>query len=413
MTVRAERQPTSQEPSEAQTAPNSTVLATACTSCGSTKLRSVVEVPNVPAFCNVLVNSAIAAKSVRRGDIQLVYCEECTYLFNAAFDASVLAYSPEYANSLSCSPSFGSFLQEMSVRLVDKHGLNEKTVLELGSGDGDFLKRLSTIGHNRGFGFDPSYSGPGHVDDGNGVTFEASYYTPADSVNPDLVCSRHVLEHVEEPLEFMRLLATAADKPDSGVYVEVPNANYMLEKPAVWDLIYEHPGYFTDRSLVSVTERAGLQVTEVRPTFSDQFLYVDALNSNSASGSFLDQTTDAATLGKLASDFRGVVEKTVARWTDEIRQLADDGKRVVTWGAGSKGVTFLNLVDSSSIEYIVDINPEKHGRYVPGSGQSAVGPEMLVDYQPDLILLMNGAYETEVNDLVQGLNVNARVKVVD
>lgn len=387
--------------------------AQACAACGSSKLRSVVNVPRVPAFCNVLLDSAKAAESVQRGDIELVYCEECSFLFNGVFDANVLAYSPDYANSLSCSPSFGSFLQEASERLVETHDLNGKTVLELGCGDGDFLTRLCTIGNNRGYGFDPSYFGPPNVDAGKGVKFEARYYNDEDSVQPDLVCSRHVLEHVEEPFKFMQLLAEAANANGGKLYVEVPNATYMLEKPAIWDLIYEHPGYFTDRALVAVAEKAGLRVTDVRSTFLDQFLYIDADSSGQSDISHLGKTTGMNRLNQLVTGFRDEFDSTVKRWTDEVRRLAADGKRVVTWGAGSKGVTFLNLVDSSSIEHIVDINPGKHGRFVPGSGQSVVGPDALVEYQPDLVLLMNGAYEKEVKELISNLNVNAAVKVVD
>ncbi len=386
--------------------------AEACTACGSSNLRFVVEVPNIPAFCNVLLDNIDAAKAVRRGDLRLVYCEECSFLFNAVFDADVLAYSPEYANSLSCSPSFGSFLQEMAERIVRKHDLNEKTVLELGCGDGDFLTRLCTIGDNRGFGFDPSYFGPPVVQAGLGVEFEGRYYTTDEKVRPDLVCSRHVLEHVEEPLEFVRLLADAA-AGKAALYIEVPNATYMLEKPAIWDLIYEHPGYFTDRALVMVAEKAGLTVTESSTTFQDQFLYIDAQASGSTGDSHLEQTTSLDRLSELVSSFSDEVEQAVSRWTDKVRQLAAEGKRVVTWGAGSKGVTFLNLVDSSSIDYIVDINPMKNGRYVPGTGQQVVGPNALIEYQPDLVLLMNGVYQREVEDHVRSLGVEAAVEVVD
>ncbi len=383
-----------------------------CPACPTSKVRPIVSVPQVPAFCNVLLDNVEAAKTVKMGDIELTYCEDCSFVFNRIFDPEVLAYSPDYANSLSCSPSFGSFLQETSERLVETHDLYGKTVLELGCGDGDFVTRLCKIGNNRGFGFDPSYFGPESVDVGQGATFKAGFYGPEDAVNPDLVCSRHVLEHVEDPLEFMKLLAGAAAPSNGHLYVEVPNATYMLEKPAIWDLIYEHPGYFTDRALVVVAEAAGLNVSAAEATFHDQFLYIDA-QATGSDESYLDQTTSLETLDRLVSGFKDQVESTLERWNTEIQRLASAGKRVVTWGAGSKGVTFLNLVDSRSIDHIVDINPAKHGRFVPGSGQSVIGAEALVDYRPDLVLLMNGAYENEVNEMVRQLGVNARVQVVD
>ena len=67
------------------------------------------------------------------------------------------------------------------------------------------------------------------------------------------------------------------------------------------------------------------------------------------------------------------------------------------WGAGSKGVTFLNMIDSRyQIEYVIDINPRKHGKYIPGTGQKIVSPEFLREYIPDIVIVMNLIYENEI-----------------
>ena len=59
------------------------------------------------------------------------------------------------------------------------------------------------------------------------------------------------------------------------------------------------------------------------------------------------------------------------------------GIKPVVWGAGSKGVTFLNVLKSDgAIDYLVDINPYKQGLYVPGTGQQVVSPDMLAEIWP-------------------------------
>src|ERR1700720_3953800 len=80
----------------------------------------------------------------------------------------------------------------------------------------------------------------------------------------------------------------------------------------------------------------------------------------------------------------------VASWQDRLEQLKDKGKRVVAWGAGAKSTTFLNIVDpaGSIILHVVDINPRKTGRFVPGSGQEIVEPNSLRELHPDVIILM-------------------------
>jgi len=71
------------------------------------------------------------------------------------------------------------------------------------------------------------------------------------------------------------------------------------------------------------------------------------------------------------------------------------------WGAGSKGVSFVNLLEESRyVECLVDINPRKQGSYVPGTGHRVVAPQFLQEYQPDVVVLMNPVYLDEVRRLL-------------
>jgi hypothetical protein len=90
---------------------------------------------------------------------------------------------------------------------------------------------------------------------------------------------------------------------------------------------------------------------------------------------------------------------------DQVKQLLDNGKRVVMWGAGARGVTILNVLKDPRIEYAVDINPRKQGKYVPGTGQKIVDPKFLLDFKPDYIILANPAYENEIKQIVCNLEI--------
>jgi len=80
--------------------------------------------------------------------------------------------------------------------------------------------------------------------------------------------------------------------------------------------------------------------------------------------------------------------------------------RAVLWGAGAKGVTFLNMMGArEGVEYAVDVNPRKAGKYVAGTGQRIVEPEFLRSYRPDCVILANPIYEREVRGTLQGLGV--------
>ncbi len=83
------------------------------------------------------------------------------------------------------------------------------------------------------------------------------------------------------------------------------------------------------------------------------------------------------------------------------------------WGAGSKGVTFLNVVPAAAgIHAVVDLNPRKTGRHIPGTGHAIVAPESLRADRVDVVLVMNPLYEDEIRRQVGNLGIGAEFAVV-
>ena len=76
------------------------------------------------------------------------------------------------------------------------------------------------------------------------------------------------------------------------------------------------------------------------------------------------------------------------------------------WGAGARGVTLLNILNDSRIQYAVDINPNKQGKYVPGTGQKIVEPKSLLKLKPDYIILANPTYQNEINQIIRNLEMD-------
>ena len=86
------------------------------------------------------------------------------------------------------------------------------------------------------------------------------------------------------------------------------------------------------------------------------------------------------------------------------------GKRVVIWGAGSKGVSFLTTLGlSDEIACAVDVNPHLSGMFIPGSGHEIVEPARLSNYEPDIVIVMNPIYRHEIEAQLAGLGMQPRV----
>jgi FlaA1/EpsC-like NDP-sugar epimerase len=95
-------------------------------------------------------------------------------------------------------------------------------------------------------------------------------------------------------------------------------------------------------------------------------------------------------------------------WNARLATFSQAGEKVVVWGAGSKGIMFLNtLQNQHQIEYVVDINPRKQGKYITGTGQKIVPPEFLQTYQPSLVIVMNSIYIQEIQRTAREFGVSA------
>ena len=110
------------------------------------------------------------------------------------------------------------------------------------------------------------------------------------------------------------------------------------------------------------------------------------------------------------TNFSTLHARSVADWSRRLGEWKDRGERVVLWGSGGKGVNFLNSVNSSEvIAQVVDINPDRQGKFVPGSGQKIVPPLTLQDDPPDIVILTNPIYKEEVQRQMKELGVDCEL----
>ncbi|MGI9179352.1 MAG: class I SAM-dependent methyltransferase [Longimicrobiaceae bacterium] len=356
---------------------------------------------------NLVMRDVEAARNIVRGDLDLVVCAVCGFVSNRAFDLGKLSYGEAYDNTQDHSPAFGEHVEALLHRLLHEKGVQQCRIVEVGCGKGLFLRRLVKEGEgNRGYGFDPSYLGPLRDLDGR-LTFEKRYYGEEGTEVPaDVVVCRHVIEHVPEPLVLLRSIRRALDSsPHARVFFETPCLEWILRNQVIWDFFYEHCSYFTANSLRTAFERSGFRVEEVRHVFGGQYLWLEAAVADEPS----EGTRQAGQVLQLAREFARREEELIASWHERINRAAERGN-VALWGAGAKGVTFANLIDPDRqrVVCVVDLNPVKQGRFLPGTGHPIVGYHQLPHYGVDVAVQMNPNYRDENLALLQeaGLNIS-------
>ncbi len=388
---------------------------TACPVCASSDIEVFVSLLDIPVYCNVLWPTREEALAASRGDMRLGFCRDCTHIFNTVFDPALITYSEDYENSLHFSPRFRAYAESLAKHLIESHGLRGKAVVDLGCGQGDFLRLLCEMGGVRGIGLDPTLEGePGARRIDGPITFIADSYSEryAD-LGADLVCCRQVLEHLGAPREMLETVRRAVSgRPGTGIFYEVPNALFTLRDMGIWDLIYEHISYFTPTSLTRAFALSGFDVRDLREVYDGQYLCLDAVVSPETSARPAI-ASDPDGVAALVASFAGEYDRLMLGWRERLAAMARDGRRAAIWGAGSKGVSFLNAVKAGdSIACVADISPRKHGLHVAGTGHKVVAPEALRGEAPDMVVIMNPIYKDEIETSVRGLGLNAEVVCV-
>ena len=391
-----------------------------CPVCGGANTMGFLHRYRVPVHQNLVMADHAGALAACRGALDLLVCEDCGFVFNRAFDPSKLSYGQDYDNTQSHSAYFDTYLNQLVAQMVEVHGVRNANVVEVGCGKGHFLRKLVQVpgAGNSGFGFDPSYAGPDSDLDGRLVFRRCFYDASCSDVPVDVVVCRHVIEHVPDPNRLLRAVRCALEHaPHARVFFETPCVEWILRNRVVWDLFYEHCSLFSSASLRLAFERSGFAVERVTHVFGGQYLWLEArparatapagTNVGGSSGSGSGSGSGTALL---AHDFGLDEHRLRHEWLARLADLKLQGK-LALWGAGAKGVTFANLVDPDrvTLDCVIDVNPNKQGCFIPGTGHPIVAPEALRARDVRNVILMNPNYRLENLQLLQSTGSDANL----
>lgn len=388
-----------------------------CPICGSDNVAIFFQWRNAVVSQQTLMPTEEQARQVTRGDIELAFCRSCGLIWNVVFDHHLVEYSTSYEASQTRSLIFQEYVGNIARYLVCKYDIRSKEILEIGCGDGFFLRLLCQLGQNRGTGFDLGWRGDDEENVSENVTcIRANYSEKYANYQGDLVCCRHVLEHIPNPVEFLKELAHLTQLRQPVFFFELPNVSWSLRQSAFWDIYYEHCLYFSRASLRYLFTLCGFDVLGMREGFGGQYVLMEGRFHPQPRelhrGGALKQVQELSREVEIFStSYREIIEN----WRKEIDTAISKQYRVVIWGAGAKAVSFVNMLNlqPDQIEIVVDINPKKKGTYVPGMGQKIVAPEFLAQDMPDVILVMNPEYLSEIHGMINDMGIRAKLRAID
>lgn len=322
------------------------------------------------------------AQNMERLPLSFVRCVECGHVFNPEFDYSKVPYSEKPNLMFNRGEGWREHLERVRNLILMRLPLNP-TVVEIGCGEGHLLRALAeACPQGRYIGFDPNAS----VDTG-GKMIEArqQLFDPAVHLaecRPDLVISRHVIEHLVDPMGFLQALSFAVswEGLETRLFIEVPCIDKVFSLGRTADFFYEHNSHFTTESLSRLLKRCSREVELVERGYDDEVVYGFV-----RIGVRAEQTAHAHE----ALAFRRRTASTRGQVSRQLGELASSGRRVAVWGGTGKAAAFINRygVDAVRFPLVVDSDPDKVGTFVPGTGQAIIFRDELKKRPADVVLI--------------------------
>jgi SAM-dependent methyltransferase len=386
----------------------------ACPACRAQSVSIFCSMKDVPANSCILLSSAEEARSYPTGDIDLGFCGDCGFIFNASFDETKAKYSDRYEETQGFSTVFNKFHQKLAERIVEKHDLHGKKIVEIGCGKGEFLVLLAQIGNNHGVGIDPGV----HLDRIpkdvlERLTFIQDFYAEEHiTEDVDFVACKMTLEHIPSALAFIeKVYGGVKNRPDATVFFQIPDAMRVMRECAFEDIYYEHCSYFSPGSLARLFRRAGFSILDVSSEYDGQYLTIEArASTDDESATIFPEESDLDELRVLVERFPARWREMCDTWRGRLDGFHREGKTIALWGSGSKAVSFITTLElGEQVSAVTDINPYRHGHYLPKSAHPIVSPNELAAMKPDVVIAMNRIYRDEIAKDLQALGIECEL----
>jgi nucleoside-diphosphate-sugar epimerase/SAM-dependent methyltransferase len=378
-----------------------------CISCGHHGLQPILDLGLMPRSDGLLEDAGLD-RSETLVPLRLGYCPGCALVQLLETRPAEEMFGDDYVYFSSYSEDLLKHSRDNALELIEMRNLGpDNLVAEIASNDGYMLTNFKEAGIAV-LGIDPA-SQPAKAAMEKGIDTINDFFgkalaerLTAEGRKADIIIANNVVAHVADQNDVVAGMAELLS--DNGmVVVEFPYVRDLIDFVEFDTIYHEHMCYFSVSSARTLFARHGLHLNDVRrlPIHGGSLrLYFGKTGQPSEAVKTilaeehelgLDRYDYYASFGERVRDFR-------LKARDLIGGLKADGKRIAAYGAAAKGTIMLNFLDlnSRSIEYAVDKNVHKQGKYMPGVRVRIDDPERLKTDKPDYVMILPWNFRDEI-----------------
>lgn len=381
----------------------------ACRSCGNDTLKPFLDLGVMP-FADRLVDAKDLTAPEPAAALEVAFCETCALVQildtvhpEDLFDSAYPYYS-------SFSPYLLDHSRKNVLDVIERRSLTpESFVIELASNDGYLLKNYVEKGI-RVLGIDPA-DGPVAAARKIGVDTMHAFFSEqlADELvakhgRADVVHGNNVLAHVADTNGFVAGIAKLV-KDDGMVVIEAPYVRDLIEHGEFDTIYHEHLCYFSATAADHLFRRHGLFLNDIRhlPIHGGSLRFYFELREN-VGDSVKSILREEADVGVDSFSFYEQFSARVVELGEKLHRLLHTlkagGASIAAYGAAAKGATMINYarVNRDLVDFVVDRNVHKVGKYMPGKHIPIMPVDALLEEQPDYALLLAWNFADEILD---------------
>ncbi len=382
-----------------------------CRHCGTDLSLSLIDLGNAPPSNSYLTQDGMRSPE-RWYPLHVLVCQECWLVQTEDYAHCAEFFSADYAYFSSFSTTWLQHAERYVEAMVSRFGLAAGSrVVEVASNDGYLLQYVQAR-QISALGIEPTAStaqaarakGQEVIEEFFGVNL--AHRLVSEGIQADLMVANNVLAHVPDINDFVSGFAILL-KPSGVATFEFPHLLRMIEEIQFDTIYHEHFSYLSLTAVHKICLENGLSVFDVEELSThggSLRVYAQCADTGvhpteTAVNKMLQREGIA---GMSSLDFYMGFQKRADTLKNDLLafllEAVRSGKRVASYGAAAKGNTLLNYagVRSDLIPYVVDRNPAKQGKWLPGSRIPVVAEERLRQDQPDYVLILPWNLKDEV-----------------